>query len=398
MVDEGNMGIGSPMMRRSLRVALFAPSAPHFVATLNGLRQGFEALGCVAHAGWPLLDRRMLRAFCASFKPDIVFEVNRTGGQAFDGKPPCLHVAWIEAFRNEMRWIGDRLEGSDRLYFMLPPDLLGRPDMVGVEWQLLAPGADPEVFHPAATAPRWDLSLCGHLYAPLPRQVMDAPVMIRGTAMGTVGQLWQTAASWPMERHTLGYDAVVGNVVSHYRRLGADLGTADLTLETAFLIDEYIPRTASRTAIADAMLQLSAKVRFFGNAGWLLWPRFAPYYGGEITTPQELARLFRQTAINMHIALWPLHFRTIDCMAAGGLVFINQVEHPGKAAAFDAEFENGIHYVGYDGESFVETARRYLADPSARARIGAAAAARIAERHTWRHRAERILADLDIRP
>lgn len=344
----------------------------------------------------------MLRAFVAAFKPDLIFEINRTGELAFDDAPPCLHGAWIEAARYETRWIGDRLGGSDIVYFMLPPDLLGLEGQVGDGWRLLPPGVDLTVFHPdtagRSAAPRWDLSLCGHLYPPLPRSVMEAPVMIRGAAMGTVGDLWRAAVSWPMAAHTRSHDAVVGNVLAHYQGLGLALTAADLAPEAMFLVDEYLPRTASRVAVANLMLAAATDVGFFGNTGWLKWPQLAGHYRGEITDPSKMAQVYRETAINVHLTHWPFHFRTVDCMGAGGVIFINKADHPLRTSMFDSEFVEGEHYVAYDAEGFVETARRYLGDPDARSRIAAAAAAQIAARHTWRHRAERILVDLGMIP
>jgi len=88
------------------------------------------------------------------------------------------------------------------------------------------------------------------------------------------------------------------------------------------------------------------------------------------------------------------NFRSLDCMACGTAVMVNHVEHADVARCWDADLVPDEHYVAYDGEDFTEIARELLADPERRARIGAKAARVVRERHTWKHRAERILRDL----
>ena len=112
-------------MPRRPRIALFAPASPLYVNVLMGLRAGFADLGVDVHAGWPLPDGRLLTTFLANFRPDAILEINRCRDQIADCSVPCHHLAWMQDFQYEGRWLLDRFGGSDLFYFMLPPDIYG---------------------------------------------------------------------------------------------------------------------------------------------------------------------------------------------------------------------------------------------------------------------------------
>lgn len=360
-----------------------------------GLKRGFEAIGCEASASWPLLEPNVLSAFVAAYKPDIVFEVNRPRSDLHDCEGHFLHVAWIEGARYGTRWLTTRYADSDLLYLMCPPELLGVEKLIEQPWRYLWPGADPDVFRPKPIAPSCDLSFVGHLYGPLPASVTDAGVAIQGSEFGPLSDLISTVESWTLDALCRPSREIVRSVVAHYRSRGAVLDPADIDRRVAFLIDEYLPRTISRTRIARLMLRVSSDTHFHGNAGWVLWPEFMHHYRGELIDPNALATVFRTSKVNVHFTPWPYHFRTIDCMATGGLILVNRVEDHAYSHGFNNDFTDGDHYIGYTEDDFVETASAVLADPVRRARIAAAAAARVAEAHTWRHRAEQILDDLE---
>lgn len=383
-------------MNRSPRIALFAPAAPHFVMTLKGLKEGFEALGAEVQVGWPPLDGRMLTTFVASFQPDLLFEVNRARDQIeeFDGK--VLHAAWFEAGRYDTASIAGGLGGSDRLYVMLPPDLMGL-DLSGTsDWSYLWPGVDPAVFHPAETPVRWDLSLVGHLYPPPPSPLLEAELVADEAGAGPFGDFVEAVERLPLSGLPLTPAAFRALLTGHCAARGVPLDRDRLDERAMFLVDELMLRLRSRRIVADAMLRASGSTRFFGNAGWALWPDYARHYGGEILTPRALAGVYRASALNVHVTPWPYHFRTFDVMGCGGVVMINRTGRHAVGPVFEQDFTPGEHYVDYGDDDLPEVARRMLRDDAARRRIGAAAARRVVEAHTWRHRAARILGDLGL--
>lgn len=387
------------------RLALFAPSSPLFVHVLQGLRRAFTALGVDAQVATPLPDGRTLEAFVANWRPDVVIEINRSRNAIVDCDASFIHVAWIHDHRYAGRPVTHDMGGGAFTFFMMPPDLLGIDEaVVPGDWDLLLPGTDPEFFFERPTAKRWDMSLVGHMYPPLTPALLDMPlvgsaesgVLASGAGGGlTVGEALDRVLDGDMDSLNRG----IGDLRGRLDRLmpeGAPEGgdvvrdPASFDQEVLSLFDEIGPRLRGRARLAELMSRVSSRIAFFGSPGWGLWPEFASRYHGEILDQGELADIYRATTLNPHYTLWPLHFRTLDCMACGGCVMVNRTTHPAIASCWDRDFVEGEHYLGCADGDFVEVARRALADPGNCDRIGARAAALVRAKHTWAHRAAEI--------
>jgi spore maturation protein CgeB len=262
------------------------------------------------------------------------------------------------------------------------------------DWSYLWPGIDPRIFTPGRVARRWDLSLVGHLYPPLPAPLLDAEMVAGGIGAGPFGAFVEMVERLPLSALPLTPAEAHARLADHCARRGAPLNLGRLDARSMFLFEELLLRLRSRRIVADAMLAASSDTRFFGNAGWALWPDYARHYGGEILTPQDLAEVYRSSTLNVHVTPWPYHFRTFDAMGCGTVVMINRTGRHAVGPVFEQDFTPGEHYVEYGDDDFAEVARRMLRDDEARARIATAAAHRVAASHTWRHRAAQILCDL----
>ncbi|WP_174449651.1 glycosyltransferase family protein [Azospirillum baldaniorum] len=382
-------------MARPPRIALFAPASPLYVNVLMGLRAGFAELGVDAHAGWPLPDGRLLTAFLGNFRPDAILEINRCRDQITGCDVRCRHLAWMQDFQYDGQRLLDRFGGSDLFYFMLPPDIYGIDPATLPAWRYLWPGVNPDIHCPKPTEPLWDLSLIGHMYPPPPEAVMQAAVEVDGQVVGTFAEFAEAFLASPIGYADIRLGAVHSFLVDECARRGVMLSPKALDGNALFLFDEVLLRIKDRRAVADAMLRVSPKVRFFGNLGWVLWPDYARRYGGELVDPHDLAAAYRSSRLTVNNSAWPLHFRTLDAMGCGSAVMINRVCRPDVDEHFHTDFQPGTHYVAYDATDFEDAAARALRDDAARMRMGAAAAEVIARKHLWRHRAEQILADLD---
>lgn len=378
---------------RPRRIALFAKDSPLFIKVLDALRAALESFGVEIHAGWPLPTGPELSAFLDDWRPDAVLEINRTRRHITECDREFLHVAWMHDHRYDGEWLVDGIGDSRLTYFMMPPDLMGVDAERLGPWRYLWPGADPAVFAPRPTAPRWDMTLVGHMYGPLPAAVLNKPAMAGSVFCGTVGDLADALSRLTPAEMNQGIPFLQRWLADRVAACGAPVGQGALSQEALSLFDEFLPRLILRRFLADTMLRVAERVRFFGSPGWALWPDYARHYGGEVTAPQDLAEIYRATAVSPHNTLWPLHFRTLECMACGGFMLINRVDHPDAEAAF-GDFVPGDHYVFYDGADIEEAAARALREPARRTAIGERAARRVHERHTWRHRAQQILADL----
>lgn len=156
------------------------------------------------------------------------------------------------------------------------------------------------------------------------------------------------------------------------------------------------PRIMDRIALVRAAASVSQSLALYGPG--LGDHDFArPYYRGVINDKRELLEVYCRSRINLsnNTHGLGLHSRVLECMAAGGFIFMHESPHDDKAGGMLTSFAPGVHYGAYTPENFAEEAGRWLKDEGARLEAGRKARAVILERHCWRHRAEQILQDLN---
>jgi len=384
-------------MARLRRIALFAEPSPLFINVLMGLKAGFEALGVEAHAGWPPLSGRNLPAFLANFQPDAILEINRSLGHIKDHELAIPHVCWLQDFQYLGQRLLDDLGGSQLVYFMNPPDMFGYDPSGLNAWGYLWPGVNPALMGPAPQQPdfTWDLSFVGHIYPPLPAPVAAAPLVVHGTECGTLADAAAFFDASDFTESAFSVPALFDIFSGYFTRFGVTVDLRDLDERKLYLFHEVLLRTKGRRHIADQMLRVSRKLRFFGSSGWSQWPAFATHYGGDLADPPALQGVYRASALNVHCSIWPFHFRPLDAMACGGAVMINTVKHPDTDRLFHSQFTPDEDFISYELDEFPDVARRALADRAWTDRVRANAARRIREGHEYRHRAVQILRDLD---
>lgn len=380
------------------RFALFAPDSPLFVNLLLGLKRGLEALGAEVYAGWPLPSGRVLTTFLAHYRPDVVFEINRARDQIDGCDRSFLHLSWMQDFQWNGFYIDRAVSGSDITYMILPPDIYGI-DPAGLgHWKYLWPGVNEAIFAPGPCEKRWDVSLVGHMYAPPPPAVAAADLRIDGIAREKLAGLTESFLASDIRNDSADIPTTRRFLIDYAARHGSTVDADRLNPDLLFLVEEVLSRIKGRRFLVDAILAATRDVRFFGSVGWALWDPYAPYYGGEILDPHELAAIYRASRLNAHNSPWPMHFRTLDTMGCGGVALINRVVRPDMDDLFYRDFEPGVHMIEYEPLGIGETIEVALADPARLDRIGAQAARRVLEKHTWQHRARQILADVeDIR-
>lgn len=177
---------------------------------------------------------------------------------------------------------------------------------------------------------------------------------------------------------------------------------ADSEKACDFLIvgSPYTKSPIPRREIALAAKAAGMSLRIYGSEGWLKAPAgdpgLAPSYMGVWCNRRGLPGLFATSRVNvsthLHRALGYLNDRVPIVMGAGQFLLCDR--QPG----LEAEFEDGIHLVYFDGVGdMVEKAKFYLAHRELREEIGRSARARILDGHTYRHRARQLLRILDRR-
>lgn len=376
------------------RVALFGLDFPNIVNQLVGLRNGFRQLEIEVLTAWPHPNALMLENVLDSFRPDFVFEINRSRNQIPDCGEKFVHVCWMQDFQS----LGNRLDsdfgGSNLSYFIVRPSVMGFGPTCDRAARYLFPATDPEIYGFSTEPPIFDFSLIGQIFAPISDGLRARSILVDGARCGTVGQLLDLfaaegiAQSSHMTMHT-------GDRLLQYVRQWHPMGELSM-VDPAIrnLFDDYFPRLTERTRLLDEILNLSDKVGFFGTGPWDKWPRYQPHFGGYINRPSKMALVFRRTKVNLHNGIIGMHSRVLDCMATGGAIMVNKSMWTGTTFGIDAYFEPGRHYIEYDFGNLAQVAARALMDDSERRRIGAAAAEAVRASHTWRHRAMQIIEDV----
>jgi Glycosyl transferases group 1 len=376
------------------RVAIFGLDFPNIVNQIVGLRDGFRQLGVEVLTAWPHPNALTLENVLDSFRPDFVFEINRSRNQIAECGETFRHVCWME----DIQSLGSRLDagfgGSDLAYFIFPPSTMGYGAGLDQSVRYLMPAINPDIFAYRVEPPIFDFSFVGQIFAPVSDELRAQPINIGDAPCGTVGELMDLFERQRITQssHTLKDTAAA--LIDYVRRRcpAAEAAMIDPAIKNIF--DEYYPRMMERTRMLDKILSISSKVGFFGTGPWHKWPQYQNHFGGYLNRQGKMALVFRRTKVNLHNGICGMHFRVLDCMASGGAIMVNKSKWDGTPFGIDRYFEAGRHYIEYDFDNLGEAAAEALADEPRRRRIGAAAAEAVRAGHTWRDRAAQIIEDV----
>jgi len=383
-------------MARIRKIALFADGYYAQLLQLFGLKRGFEQIGVECFATWPLPKPEQLNAFVNVWKPDVIFEWDRSRHQAMAVPRHILHVAWLQNHRNFGLSTADGMGGSDLYYTNLPIQRV-HLNVDKEECKVLFPGADEEIFNRDIPGDYlYDLNLCGFFHSPVSEKTFNTPVVVNGIVMGTIRSFFEDVVEAGLyEVRNFDTGAIHDLLLFKMRRYVPQLQMHEIPDAFKELFDVRLARLYTRLPIAEGMIAASDRVAFCGSESWQAWPQFAPYYRGNLTNPHDLAKLYRQTRIGVHDSIIGMHHRTMEVMACARPLMVNY--NMGDDSPLDIAnfFTPGEDFIRYDPKTLAETAREALADPQRLERIGLNAWRKVQAAHLWRHRAEQILRDLD---
>jgi hypothetical protein len=372
-------------------ILLLSPPSEFYAYLLKGLAEGFKANGYRCNSLNVHVEQSELAVWARRSKACAVIEINRVLASDVDWPKDVAHVAWIQDYRAYGKLVTSDLGASDQLYFIVQPSVFGVDVPPGRSWSVLSPGVRTDVPPPDGATAQRDFCFAGFIPPPLDMQAQFS-AMLDGRPV-TLGEF---LAQFPVDALQQSRTSLM---ISN-RAIDdtcARIGCAPVTRqEIRRVFDEDLVRTVERKQVMEAILTVSKSLEIFGPPTWKKWPQFAPYYRGFVADPRELDPIFQTTRINLHNGVLTMHFRLLDCLAAGGFMMVNETDLDFLPGGIRTHFEPYRHYVPYPIDDAAAVAKAYLADAEARRRIAAQGRRAVLAAHTWTHRTAKILDDLNL--
>ena len=361
------------MATRRQPILLLSPPSEFYAYLLKGLSHGLKAHGYPSNWLNVHIEQSQLAAWVRRSNACAVIEINRVLAADVDWPAGVAHCAWIQDYRAYGKLVANDLGVSDHLYFLVQPSVFGVDVPPGRAWSILSPGVRTDV-PPTAALPQRDFCFAGFIPAPPDVNAPFSPMPDGGVV--TLGDF---LAEFPVE------------ALQQSRTSLKISNTA---------IDDTCARIGCAPVTKHTLRQFFDEdlVRIYERRKGSLWPQFAPYYRGFVSDARALDRIFHTTRINLHNSGLAMHFRVLDCMAAGAFILVNETPLDLMAGGIRNYFEPDRDYGSYTIDKVADCTRRYLVDDEGRRRIGESGRAEVLRAHTDTHRAQQILADFDLLP
>lgn len=374
-------------MRRHVSIFLPRPT-PFYEGLLTQLRSAFLRLGVEAEGLCRHLEGPDLQAWCDAHKPTAIFEMNRPRRDVPSLPRDIKHIVWVVDFNGRDL---SHFEGSDLTYLFSPGWPALYPHRGFHRW--LGPGSDPDVYRPTPRPRDLGATFVGHIPRPWSEQEL-ARDLTGGAGHCRFVDVLPELEAWfsepPGRRQPALDDALEVARDRVLTQSGCDL-VADASL--TYDIRGRVVRHLRRRRLLDAVCDHVSDVHIYGPSHWLAWPRYAPFYRGALDRPDAMSEVYGRSQINFHEGNG-VHFRSMDVLASGGLLFYREHWHDPTPGGIARVFEPGVHYVPFREDNLPEQIARFRDDEDRRAQMCRAAAAEIRRAHTWTHRAREILDDL----
>jgi spore maturation protein CgeB len=361
---------------------------------LVGFAKGFVALGVEVKILIGDQSPKILNEFCEAEKPCAILDINRSRNVLPNLPKNIKHIAWwqdeiVEEFR-----LGS---GSDLNYCVAPFEKFAAKTRKDLFYDVLHFGVDESYFYPSETNPKIlsDFSMAAYISHSVQEGFKESVLTVAGKSFPFLD-----VVNTFLDRYKGGLSHrdinVINNIVLDIfvEKLGWDRNNA-IPNDLLLIFYSHLPRHSERKDLVDTVLNFSNSLRLFGEPTWNSWDQYKKYYQGFLSSPSELCQMYQTTKINLHNGIPILHPRTLDCMASGS--FLAAIEAcKNWPHSFQQLFKEGEHYISYNFDNMEEVTKYYLERPELRAKIARQASEEVLAKHTWRHRAEKVLNDLTM--
>ncbi len=376
-----------------MKIGLFLPQNNHFYARIaTALKTGFEAFGHKVFYDLKLYESDMLLQFCRCFEPDCIFEMNRSKNEIDELPGNIIHIAWIVDLLG--RDIND-IQESELIYFFGTgwKDLHVNKHESFVDW--LPPGFCPDTYKPTHRSKIFDFSFIGHIPRPWASTELNRIIYAQGDTYFTFKQLFeQCQSTWAQHGglHQLRprqYLQMIEDVLRS--NINNDFRINDRIIK--YDIETRSTRMINRQTLMDKALSSSSSTSIFGSNNWLEWPNYRPFYAGYLDTHDKVRNIYQSTKLSLHEGIG-IHFRTLDCMGAGGTLAFMPTSRDDLTDGINSHFEPFRHYIPIDINGDCGHLKYYLKNDSKILKIAQEASLLVKQKHTWYARCKKILSNI----
>ncbi|TCV86925.1 MULTISPECIES: glycosyltransferase [Methylomonas] len=376
-------------------LSIFLPQNTPFYRRIFGfLHDAFSQLGIEVSGQCQLLNESQMDEWLRERRPDAVFEMNRVKDDIpvlHEYKIP--HIAWIVDFQGRTE---AQIKGSEITYFFDPGWDCNYATGGLQDW--LPPGTCTDTFKPFSRFANIEVefNFVGHIPLPWSQQELNRTVaentnLVFGDLLNRYMSFLEKTKHQPKTHADLRniVDDIVQEVVAK---------KVELSDSIYYDLLERTKRLRNRTELLSFALKKTDSIAIYGSQNWRFWDAYGKFYRHFVECPNEINTLHQTSSINLHDGL-SFHFRSIDCLASGGLLlwydnFDLDMKSKKKGRGLQDHFENGRHYYTFRDDSFDEVYSRIINNDSSRKDVISDVGKIIHAEHTWLNRANKIINDL----
>ena len=371
-------------------ILLTAPQASFYHRQIYDFSSAFQEIGITCYTTIFQDRRESIHDWLANNDVQAVLEINHTIESEENWPRHIGHAVWIQDYKAQFgkKQIDD-VGASDVVYVLGSPKIFGISLMALRRWEFLYPGARRVVNDDDGPPEETDFSITGFLAPPIDHDIVVARTLDGGDVhLKDFLKIYPRRYLSHINENARENRSAIAQVCAHmqWRMLPEGLD----------IVETIIPRSLDREIILRSIMETSTSIGIYGPTTWTKWPEFAPFYRGYIRDPIDLDRVYGTTRVNIHNGSATIHSRSIDCMAAGGFIMINQTPLDFEEGGICHYFDPDRHYGRFTMDTVADVAQYYVKNKDVRKRIVRDAKQQIRNGHLWKHRALQVARYFDL--
>lgn len=423
----------------SYKTILIIPNhaQPFDLKMVDGFSQAIQRIGINAIPLSEPVDDHLLNTLVRETNASVVLRINRPPPDITERANKFRHFSWIQDNTPDFDWCFDRLHEDDLVFTIGTRKALGVPVPDKYYGGVLTTYIDPTDFSQFEDPLSEDLDLnlvgyipayhCGRFIGGL----NEAPSTVR------VGEFnfkqWKDAfrnlVCWEnqedplftyqmkeqvqleslFEKYSIEelfacylYEPLTGilscrETLQSLKSFYQELGLTCSTKRAGYLINE-MPRFLDRYALASRTAKLNINMKFYGT-NWNGFAEFADFAESPVTL-EKANEIFARSRVTLQNNTHGIgiHYRTLSAMASGGLILTHGSPHDRCDGGMKHEFEDGMHYIEFNRDSYEDVLSDWLNRGADREKIKKEARRYVIEKFSWDKGAQKFLAMADLNP